>query len=176
MSLFSLSKLNFYPLSFCESSSLVDLSAAADLRVDSKIKPSKSKTSSNKLLHSNEGKKWSAHAASCRFLSPAKLHFPSFSWWSSRIRRVEEPISESSDPWIYGEDHLFKEHKHPAGAWTSRLDRQIWRPPVAELRSASDSWEVSPPLFCQEMQTSEKKLPPLCSVFPASLLLHLPQY
>lgn len=147
-----LSKLNLTQCYFVNL--IVDLSSAADLRVDSKIKPYKSKTSSSKLLLPNEGKT-SAHFVS---LSEQSLNTLFFSQWCPRIRRLEEQNCESSDFWICHqrcrEERTSKEQKYPASARTSRLDCQIWRPPVAQRCFTSDSWEKSPPHLCQEIQTS----------------------
>lgn len=140
---------------------IVDLSSAADLRVDSKIKPYKSKTSSSKLLLPNEGKKNQTKNLSTRSfvsLSEQSLNTLFFSQWCPRIRRLEEQNCESSDCWICHqrcrEERTSKEQKYPASARTSRLDCQIWRPPVARRCFTSDSWEKSPPHLCQEIQTS----------------------
>ncbi|XP_062284248.1 serine/threonine-protein kinase MAK-like [Scomber scombrus] len=104
--------------------SAIDLSSAADLTIDSKIKPSKNKASSNEVRWMEE------QIFECSDLLPQQQH-----------HREEQPPQE---------------HKHPADTRTSGLDRQIRRPPVAQLCSTSDSWEKVPTKLFSGMCTPEE--------------------
>lgn len=152
---------------------IVDLSSAANLRVNSKMKPYNSKTCSNQLLLSNEGKKHST----CRFTSLSQYSlntlFSSFTMISQNMKvggaELLDPSSvlQGRTPFQRAQvssqcmDESTGLPNMEATSSTALLHQWLMgKIPTALMPGNTDFW------YSQQW----------AEVFPARLFLHLPLY